>query len=316
MGNILDGLIIKPLKLIFEIIFSLSFRITDGSAGLSIVFLSFVLNVLLMPLYKKADEMQNKENEIQKSMKPDVDFIKKVFSGDEQYMMLQTYYRQHNYKPIYALRSSVSLLLQIPFFMAAYSFLSNLTEFENTAFGPIIDLSMPDHLFFGINILPVTMTIINIISCIVYTKGKPLKSRIQLYLMAFVFLVLLYNMPSALTFYYLLNNLFSLIKNVFNLIKDKTRFMSILGIVACLSCCLLINPSGFNIKGKILFYGGLLFIMSISAYLLIFHKMPRIAEKLVSSQSVFLLCSVFLAIVTGFLIPSSVIVASPEEFID
>jgi len=67
MGNILDGLIIKPLKLIFEIIFSLSFRITDGSAGLSIVFLSFVLNVLLMPLYKKADEMQNKENEIQKA---------------------------------------------------------------------------------------------------------------------------------------------------------------------------------------------------------------------------------------------------------
>ena len=35
-------------------------------------------------------------------------------------------YRQNNYSPTNALRGSVSLLLEIPFFIAAYHFLSNL----------------------------------------------------------------------------------------------------------------------------------------------------------------------------------------------
>ena len=39
-------------------------------------------------------------------------------------MILQTYYRQNHYKPTYVLRSAVSLFLEIPFFIAAYAFLS------------------------------------------------------------------------------------------------------------------------------------------------------------------------------------------------
>ena len=55
-----------------------------------------------------------------------VTHIKKTFRGDEQMMILQTYYRQNHYKPTYVLRSAVSLFLEIPFFIAAYRFLSGL----------------------------------------------------------------------------------------------------------------------------------------------------------------------------------------------
>ena len=136
-------------------------------------------------------------------------------------MILQTYYRQHNYKPIYALRSSVSLLLQIPFFKAAYSFLSNVQAFKNASFGSISDLSLPDGLLFGLNLFPIAMTMINVISSIIYTKGQPAKDSIQLFAMAFIFLLLLYNAPAALSFYYLLNNVFSLLKNIFEKIPNK-----------------------------------------------------------------------------------------------
>ena len=61
-------------------------------------------------------------------------------------MILQTYYRQNNYKPTDALKGSVSLLLQIPFFMAAYNFLSTLSELQGKDFGPIKDLGSPDGL--------------------------------------------------------------------------------------------------------------------------------------------------------------------------
>ena len=78
-------------------------------------------------------------------------------------MMLQTYYRQNDYSPTNALRGSVSLLLEIPFFMAAYQFLSHLELLQGVGFGPIADLGAPDQLLtlFGhsVNLLPILMTL-------------------------------------------------------------------------------------------------------------------------------------------------------------
>ena len=49
---------------------------------------------------------------------------------------------------------------------------------------------------------------------LIYGKDMPLKSMIQLYALAAVFLVLLYNSPAGLVFYWTLNNVFSLCKNI------------------------------------------------------------------------------------------------------
>ena len=148
LGSMIYTAFIGPLKLLFEVVYSIAYYVT-GSAGLSIIALSLAMNILLLPLYKRADAVQEEENEIQKKLKPGVDHIKKAFKGDEQYMILSTYYRQNHYKPIYALRSSISLLLQIPFFIAAYAFLSNEYTVISAGFGPIESLGSPDHLLFG-----------------------------------------------------------------------------------------------------------------------------------------------------------------------
>ena len=112
------------------------------------------------------------------------------------------------------LNSSVSLLLEIPFFMAAYQFLSNLELLNGVSLGPIKDLGAPDGLLvigsIAINVLPILMTLINVISSAIYVKGFPLKTKIQLYAMALFFLVFLYNSPAGLAFYWTLNNIFSL----------------------------------------------------------------------------------------------------------
>ena len=68
-------------------------------------------------------------------LKPWADRIRKAYKGDERYMMLQAYYRVNHHKPVYALRSSLPLLLEIPFFVAAYHFLSNLGELKGMPFG-------------------------------------------------------------------------------------------------------------------------------------------------------------------------------------
>ena len=210
-------LFIEPLKLLFEVVFFYAYKFT-GNVGISIVVISLVINILVLPLYKRADKLEKEQLEKKKSMKPWVDKIKAAFKGDERVMMLQAYYRENNYKTTAVFKESVSLFLQIPFFMAAYSFLSELKVLQGVSLGPISDLGAPDALItigaISINVLPVLMTLINIVAGFIYTEKGMVKDKIKLVLIALVFLVLLYNSPSGLVFYWTLNNVFSLGKNI------------------------------------------------------------------------------------------------------
>ena len=58
------------------------------------------------------------------------------------------------------------------------------------------------------------MTLFNIMSGIIYTKGLGKRERLQVYGLAVIFLALLYNSPAGLVLYWTMNNLYSLMKNV------------------------------------------------------------------------------------------------------
>lgn len=275
-GIMLSNLIIGPLKLLFEVLFALSNRVLNE--GLSIVMLSLAVNILVLPLYRRADAMQEEERQAETRLAPMVRHIRSTFRGDEQMMILQAYYRQNHYSPLHALKGAVPLLLQIPFFIAAYQFLSQLGCLRGTAFGPISDLSLPDQLLrlgtITLNVLPILMTAINLISGALYTHGAPLKSKIQLWAMALVFLALLYDSPAGLTFYWTLNNLFSLGKNIVQKLCSRKK------------------------QGK--------------------ERSPERTRRLLSGKpqpGLFFLCCLVLAVLTGLLIPSAVVADSPQDFI-
>jgi len=217
LWGILYRVIVYPLELLFEVVFGMSEHWIHNPI-ISIVVLSLVVNLLVLPMYKQADAIQEQERDKEKSLEAWTKHIKSTFKGDERFMILQTYYRQENYKQIYVLRSSIPLLLQVPFFMAAYNFLSHLHYLDGVSMGPIKNLAEPDALItigaVSINFLPILMTTINIIAGIIYSKGFPLKTKIQMNGIAIVFLVLLYNSPAGLVFYWTLNNVFSLVKNI------------------------------------------------------------------------------------------------------
>ena len=242
--SLIFDLIINPLVFIYDLVFGIAFKIcsafnvTDrADYALPIIAVSIMVNLLTLPLYTRADKIQEEEREKQKKMKPMVDHINKAFKGDERFMMLSTYYRQMNYKPIYAIRASVSLLLQIPFFTAAYRFFTTARFLEgqgaflintNTITFLFSDLSKPDRMFIigalVINILPIIMTLINFVSSAIYTKGFALKDRLQPFILAIAFLVILYNSPSGLVIYWTCNNIIALIKIVvIKLIKVRKK---------------------------------------------------------------------------------------------
>ena len=311
-------LILSPLELLFEVVFTVANRII-GNPGLSIIFLSLAFNFLVLPLYRRADELQAEERDIQAKMAYRIKRIKSTFKGDERFMMLQEYYRINHYKPIYQLKSSVSLLLQIPFFIAAYRLLSRMQCLQGAKFGFIADLGVEDATFmignFPVNILPILMTLINIVSGIIYTKGHPLKSKIQVYGLAVVFLVLLYHSPSGLVFYWLLNNVFSLVKNIFNKLKNPRKILYIMSAVAGAGVvAVIIFKEGLDLRQKILLgvFAALLELPLIFSFIKI-KPSSKVFEK---KNAAFFAGACLMALITGLLIPATVINASTDEFID
>ena len=316
-------LLIQPLELLLEIVYGYSMKYVHNPA-LAIVFMSLVMNLLLLPLYRRTDAIQEQEREREKRMEHFVSHIKKTFRGDERFMMLQTYYRQNNYKPAYALKGLLPLVLEIPFFIAAYHFLSHLEMLQGASFLGIADLSRPDALLSlggrRINCLPVLMTLINFASSAIYTKGQKLKDKAQLYAMALVFLVLLYNSPSGLVIYWTLNNLFSLVKNAF--VRMRRGRQILLAGVSALGGILLVYALAFS-RGASAGHRALLaaaaLVLELPLLGTVLKKrgaLPRLHVPEEDCTPLFFFGSVLMTLLTGVLIPSSVIVSSPSEFIN
>ena len=314
----LYNLLIGPLELFFEVLFCVVNRMVRHP-GLSIIFLSLAMNFLVLPLYKMSDAMQAEEAATEAKLKPTVTHIKKTFKGDERFMVLQMYYRENHYKPSDALKGSVSLLLEIPFFMAAYHFLSNLPILHGASFGPIGDLAAPDAMLViggvAINVLPILMTAINLISSAIYTKGASTRSKVQLYVMAGLFLVLLYDSPSGLVFYWTLNNLFSLVKNVFMKLRSPKKVFG--GLCSVLGLCMIGAGFFFRRSRELLLLGGMVLQLPLGV-LLLRRRLPlrpvQPMEK--KDRLTFWIGGLFLTVLTGLFIPSGVIRSSPQEFLN
>jgi YidC/Oxa1 family membrane protein insertase len=321
--DFLYNIIIFPLVQIIEITFVIIDRIFNDKV-LAIAGVSAAVTVCTLPLYFIAEKWQQSERDIQKRLKPKISRIKSIFKGDEQYMILSAYYRQNNYHPIYALRSSLGILIQVPFFIAAYSWLSNLEYIKGVSFLFIRDLSAPDRFTsiggFYLNLLPILMTLINCTSAAVYTQGLAQREKIQSYGMAAVFIILLYNSPSGLVLYWTLNNVFSLIKNILS--KTGHGKKIIYGFLCLGSVLVDIHLVRMGISPKRLFVAGLCSLIFFAPlFKKIFNSLKKKflantnADKTVIAQnSTFFLSAIILFLLSGLVIPGSLIASSVQEF--
>lgn len=324
MFTALYNLIIFPLNELLEFFYEFIYEATYRP-GFAIISLSFVVTLCTLPLYMVAEGWQDKERETQAKLKPGIDRIKKFFKGDEQYMILNTFYKQNHYSPIMALRSSFSLLIQIPFFLAAYHYLSGLGSLNGIPFLFIKDLGKPDATFhignFAVNVLPIAMTIINCCSGYIYSKGHPLREKIQIYAFAAIFLVVLYNSPAGLVVYWTMNNILSLVKNIFYKLKNPKRVLYILLCIFAAFCIispfkfLTFTKSGFK---KMIFLLGIIlpFVPFVVIKLAkIFDNSFKILEKHKNLRcGIFVFSALSLAVLAGLAIPSIIMESEPNNY--
>ncbi len=214
--------ILYPIELLLSSVFSFSYKLT-GHYGYALILMSVCITLITTPIYLLADYWKNQEKRIQDLMKEDLDCIKSHYSKQKQFYLTQTAHRIYNYKAWYPLRTSFGILIEIPFFFAAFNVLSNFKGYNGVSFGPIKNLGSPDGLLWTINLLPIVMTLLNVISSIVYSRSFRLKANTQPFVLAAVFLLFLYDSPSALLIYWSFNNFFSLIKNIIIELSKKER---------------------------------------------------------------------------------------------
>ena len=332
IGEIFYTLFIWPISFILEFLFVLFIRIFDAP-GPAVIFLSVVVCTLSLPIYLVADRWQKEERDLQKRMKKKLDSIKSVFKGDEKQMIINAYYRQMGYSPFFILKASVGILLQIPFFIAAYQFLTRTKLLTGISFLFIKDLNAPDALLAlpvtilgisALNIMPFLMTTVNLASAIIYSKDLGKRETIQLFAMAIIFLVLLYNSPSGLVLYWTMNNIYSLLKNASQAyLKKPGRVLQITSLAIAAVFAYLIWSGEARVERYNALFGGIAALLAVVPFIwqpLIKmlsknKKEGEIDEKITKETDIlFFSAAALLFLLLGFLNPAQILSSSVSDF--
>jgi hypothetical protein len=165
------------------------------------------------------------------------------------------------------------------------------------------------------------MTAINCIAGTIYSKKLPLKEKAQLYGMAGVFLVLLYNSPAGLTLYWTMNNVFSLLKNIYYAVKSKYKNIVIFSVVSGLCVFVIyylmfIHKGNTNIRKMLAAVFG---FVGVIPWVVPWIKKPfsRAFSVKYAPRDLFCIficsCMAFWAL-AGLVVPSLLIASSPQEF--
>ena len=213
--------ILYPLIIGYRFIFLCLYSFTHNY-GIALILLSIITSVVINFFNKLLKVYPDRQAQIQTILQPQIEQIKSSYKGEKRQKRIVTLYKKYRYHPILSLRSAVPLLIQLPFLLAAYYMLSNAEFLHEISFGIIKDLSKPDALLFGFNLLPIIMTAINIITAII-TPNFSKKDLIQAVFIALLFLVLLYNSVSSLLLYWTMNNVIFFLKTVITKLTSKRK---------------------------------------------------------------------------------------------
>jgi YidC/Oxa1 family membrane protein insertase len=186
--------------------------------GISIIFLTILINLLLFPLAIKSFTSMHRMKKIQ----PHIQKLRELHKDNPQKLNKETMelYKKYNVNP---LGGCLPLLLQMPIFIALYQGLIRSIELRGASFLWIKDLARPDGVPIpftlplignSINVLPLLMVIMMVVQQKI-TQGKATEisedqanqQRIMMMTMPLLFGFMFYNMPSGLVLYWLVNTI-------------------------------------------------------------------------------------------------------------
>ena len=182
--------------------------------GIAIILLTILVRLIFWPLTHKSTVGMKKMQELQPKMKE----IQAKFKDNPQRLQQETWalYRENKVNPM---SSCLPMLVQIPVFIALFNVLRSAVELRYASFLWISDLSEPEALFSswfpfgGLNLLPILMAATTALqSAFTPSAGDRSQQRMMMVFMPLMMLVMFYSFPSALSLYWFLSNVFSIVQ--------------------------------------------------------------------------------------------------------
>ena len=182
--------------------------------GVAIILLTMLVRLIFWPLTHKSTVGMKKMQELQPKMKE----LQAKFKDNPQRLQQETWalYKAEKVNPM---SSCLPMLIQIPVFIALFNVLRSAVELRYAPFLWISDLSEPEGLFAaylpfgGLNILPILMAVsTGLQSAFTPTSGDKSQQRMMTVFMPVMMLFMFYSFPSALSLYWFVSNLFSIVQ--------------------------------------------------------------------------------------------------------
>ncbi|WP_413374610.1 membrane protein insertase YidC [Alkalihalobacillus sp. 1P02AB] len=191
--------------------------IFKGNFGIAIILVTITIRFLLLPLVLK----QQKSSRAMQALKPELDELQKKYKSDksdpkkqqEMQKEMMTLYQQHGVNPI---AGCLPMLVQMPILMAFYFAIMRTEAIASTSF-LWFNLGQPD-LF-----LPFVAGLTTMIQLRMTSAEMPAQMKIIMYIMPVMIIVAGLSLPSALSMYWVVGNIFTIFQTYFVVILPKKQ---------------------------------------------------------------------------------------------
>jgi YidC/Oxa1 family membrane protein insertase len=209
--------VIRPFAVGIRAVFVWMHDVTGLSFGWVIVLFGVMVRVLLWPLNQKAMRSMTAMQAIQ----PQLTALQAKYKEDPQRLQQEMFklYKDNNVNPF---GGCWPMLLPYPLLVAVFFVLANTIELRGVPFLWMTDLSRQDPLF----IIPVVMAVSMFAVSKIGMMGMPPnpQSKMMMYLMPVMMLVLFFRFAAGLNLYYAVQNIVSLPQQ-WLIMKERRKLM-------------------------------------------------------------------------------------------
>lgn len=207
MNNIFQTFLYQPILAVLIFIYQ---NLAFHNLGLAIVFLTILVRVILFPIFYKSA----KDQALMQIIQPKIKKIQKDLKNkEEQAKALLELYKEHKFNPF---SSFLLLLIQLPIFFALFRIFTkeiNGSVFDNLTFLSLINLREPNLII--VFIAAIFQYFQSKLSLAFYPKGQNpsafLPNPKTMLFIGPIFTVIIFStLPSALSLYWVVSNVFSI----------------------------------------------------------------------------------------------------------
>jgi len=197
-----------------------------GNYGWSIIILTVLLQLLVLPLTVKSF----KASAAMKQLQPLVKDLQEKYKADPKRLNVEmlNLYKIHKVNP---LGGCLPMLLQLPIFWALFTTLRNAFELRGAGWLLWVkDLSAPDSLMtisgISLNVLPLIMGVGMFFQQKMMSVSSDPAQKQLMYMMPVIFTFMFWNFPSGLVMYWLTNSIMTMAEQYF-IMKNQPELVAV-----------------------------------------------------------------------------------------